>query len=291
MAAGAKCKVRVHGAALFTDEGVTETNNSVTPEHVKWHEYAEKLALLGKQSIIFDVTTRQANAAVAELSAVNSVLNGSTTPVLLSYVSSQANDADKADGDLRAFRIIGLTTASADPTDDLRITVEECRMHATDGTTVGQHTHRYYVRAIHAYGCAWGTTGDDAAGDIIIQNVAAAITYLTIGAGSNESDGTRIWIPSGSTVVIDEMHAVQVTKTAATRGTLHEARWTGFGLGADPDFATLTFTTTFEKPTSIVRRGHPHVSTDNSSNIAFWQTQLVGAETFEFNADLIVHKT
>lgn len=118
----------------------------------------------------------------------------------LFVISSQANDTDAEDGDARKVRIIGLSVASdideRNGVETPTYSVEEVNLN---GTTAVE-TVRYYQRVMHMYCCDWGSTDDDAVGNITLEDAATGSgnAYLTITATYNESNnGGMIYVGTG----------------------------------------------------------------------------------------------
>lgn len=154
----------------------------------------------GKRTMTFEIGIAEAASAAAQFgTAADNALNGTTTPVLLEVDSSSNTDIDGAAGAVRAVHIIGISVASSAEfvqgrsTDAaaVKYTVEEVR---TNGTTAVSTT-RYYLRVMHMYATEWGTGGaasHDAEGNITLQTVGGATVYVTIDAGSNESNSSGL---------------------------------------------------------------------------------------------------
>jgi len=147
----------------------------------------------GKYPMCITISVSEAASAVAEVgTAADAVMDGTTTPLQMIVVSSQANDDnDLAAADAQRVHIIGLSVASArayiNGEEDPVYSVEEVNLNGTTDVP----TTRYYLRAMHMYCCKWGTTGSDAVGNITLESPANT-TKLTIDAGSNESNSSGL---------------------------------------------------------------------------------------------------
>jgi hypothetical protein len=147
----------------------------------------------GNYPMCITTSITEAASAVAEIgTAADAVLDGTTTPVQVVVVSSQANDDnDLAAADAQRVHLIGISVASSKNYilgKELPVySVEEINLNGTSDVT----STRYYLRVMHAYCCKWGTTGSDAVGNITVE-YPANTTKLTIDAGSNESNSSGL---------------------------------------------------------------------------------------------------
>ena len=198
-------------------------------------------------------------AAATELGGANAVvLAATTTPVKLRLVSSSANDDSGAADHLQKVSILGVTVQSLGAfvagTEDPALTIEQV---ALSGVTP-LSTSLYYLRAIHMYGCLWGSGGADAAGNVILtDDDVPTNTYHTIAAGANESTGCRIYVPKKYRAHLHKLLAYP-TSGARTDGLLLTIGYAGWMNennvpDNDPDFAALYYA-------SFVSSGGPVVS-------------------------------
>ena len=153
----------------------------------------------GKYPMMFEIRfTGSGSATATEIgAAADAALNGTTTPVIL-YIESAAAGDTIAGAGVRRVRLIGITVASAQAylngKEDPVYSLEEVNM----ATSAHVCTVRYYLRVIHAYASDWGAN-KDADGNITVGDDATpTTTYLTIAAGSNESNnGGLIYVAEG----------------------------------------------------------------------------------------------
>lgn len=151
-----------------------------------------------------------ANAkAFSAIDAATAAL-GASAAVGLEHFSAQAIDKNHADGALRTFNTIGIDG------DDEIVTREE-QQHATNGTTQVDTTN-LYKEIFKAYGTLWGTSDNDPAGNITIQNIADT-DLLIITAGDNESNGAEFLVPDGHVCMLYGGHLSREA-TAADEGVL-----------------------------------------------------------------------
>lgn len=147
--------------------------------------------LEGKRPITFEIAVSEATSAAAELgTAADAAFDGTTTPTVVYVDSSHADDTDDSTKDIRAVHVIGISVSSVKDFNEGEkplYSIEEIR---TNGTTAVIST-RFYLRLLHAYAAEWGSGGAVAAGNVIITNVTPT-TYLTIDAGSNESNSSGL---------------------------------------------------------------------------------------------------
>jgi hypothetical protein len=166
----------------------------------------QSLKKAAKHSYAFELiyNISSPSASFTEFSAWDNELDELTTPVQLHYKSSAALDKDAAGGTVRAIKLIGFTVDSVSDyqngDEDPKWTIETLRMDSSDGTT-DQTTTKYYLRVLHCYACEWGTgdtSSHEAEGNITIgDDSTPTTTYLTIAAGDNDSNGSKVIIPDG----------------------------------------------------------------------------------------------
>ncbi|MHA1748385.1 MAG: hypothetical protein ACTSYF_07035 [Promethearchaeota archaeon] len=141
-----------------------------------------------------------------DLSVPTNEADGTSTAITLKAVSASATDKDAADGAVREITVIGLD-ADGTPQEE---TI------ALDGTTAVELSDSW-SRVIHAYAISWGTGGSDAAGNITIYDKSDDTVYLTITAGSNESNGCHIYFAENWNLIIaSRVKGTFLTRTAAT---------------------------------------------------------------------------
>lgn len=150
-----------------------------------------RLDVHGKANTYFEIFYfGTASATATELGgAANSIGDGTTTPLQLSIVSAQVTDIDTGAGKVRKVRIIGVSVPTlVTPVSEAVYSVEEINMNGTTDVL----SSRWYLRLIHVYSSDWGSGGQDAEGDITIENPADT-DLQTITAGTNESSGCVIY--------------------------------------------------------------------------------------------------
>jgi len=131
--------------------------------------------------------------AFAEIDAPTNDMKDAVA-LALEIVSSDALDKNHVDGAVRTFNTIGIDG------DDEMVTREEA-MHATNGTTP-VHTDNVYKECFKAYATLWGTTDDDAEGQIDLRELDDAPIFISIPAGDNESNGARFKVPDGHVAML-----------------------------------------------------------------------------------------
>lgn len=212
MAHGAACRVR-----LITDKEYVD-------KFVKEH----KLDIVGKK-FIYDIRMELALTAGLGtfMSIPNAVFDGKTTPAEVFVDSDSVNDDTGPTDHLQKAKVIGII-ADGTPT------VDEIDMNGTTGNEGAVE----FRRIIHGYGSSWGSGGNDAAGNIFIQNNAAGATkFLSIVPGANETEGLKIWLGEGWCAMI-EMEIQQTADEDATKSgrLIMKAIISGCQGGDDPDY-------------------------------------------------------
>ncbi len=101
------------------------------------------------------------------------------------FVSAQANDTDVITGDMRKVNIIGYTAT--------KLQAEEL---ALSGATRVKSAELLWKRIIHHGGSDWGSGGQDALGNVSMQDIDGTTSYLVLAAAGNESEGGVIWLPN-----------------------------------------------------------------------------------------------
>ena len=267
MAAGTKCFMRLQ----------TMPNVACDPDEF-YQRYLKKTDYANKQRIVMKYTGTASNG-YTQVSIPNAVFDGTTTPIIVYVISASDTDKDAADGHARKVTIIGLT-ANGLETEVIPITTAGGTTQAA-GTTL-------WKRIFHAYVSAWGSGGNDAAGNITITNTGQTATYLTIAAGSNESDGMAFWVDSGMIVHNSYHHHVLTTTTQVNRKVRVKYVLTGFGRGTDPDFSPMEYTAAQESSARECHNCGPKAP-GNDAKIDPYETYVGGAEDFDMLAHFWVY--
>jgi hypothetical protein len=183
-------------------------------------------------------------------------------PVYL--VSASADDTDNIAKDMRKVNIIGFTATEL-------ISEEK----ALSGTTRVKSTELLWKRIIHYGGSDWGSAGQDAKGNISMQDIDGTATYLVITAAGNESEGGVIWIPNNFHAMIAEMsldlHDIAIA--AVTDGAVVKFIKSGLDetknnriYNTDPDHPNIPITATLGKPHNKIK--WPQKSQMHGSDVA-----------------------
>lgn len=154
-----------------------------------WIREAEKLKARKYPPLIYEINIiKEAPDAATELiTNFTTEFDGTTTPVEIGVVSSDAGDDTGAGDHVQQVTVFGVDENDAYTTDDI----------ATNGVAIVDGTVKW-KRLISAWASSWGSGGADAAGNItIVTKTTGAATYMTIAAGSNETVSARFWIASG----------------------------------------------------------------------------------------------
>jgi hypothetical protein len=215
MAAGAACSVRLISDSVYITKYLRDHN----------------LDIVGK-AFIWDIRMNLAltNGLGTSMSIANAIMNGTVTPAKVFVDSSSASDDTGGTDHCQEVTVIGIV-ADGTPTLD--------RM-PTNGLTGLDTGEALWRRLVHAYGSAWGSGDDDAAGNITIQDDAAGTNdYLTIAAGANESDGLKIYLGGGWRAMVEmEMNITAMEDTTKAGNISMKALYNGFEEhGTDPDYA------------------------------------------------------
>ena len=271
MAAGAACKLRMY------DE---------TSIKVKNYPNASVYMMEGKNLTLFELIYSGAASAVkTEISPPNAIFNGNTTPVKLSVVSNSVQDGVAGTGILTA-RIIGIGETVAGNT-TYSLTYEDITMNGLTAVS----TTKLWKRVFHIYALSWGT-GKDADGTILVQNIAKTATYLTIGTGANDSDGSAIFIPANWNVTFQHINIDLTTFTSENSAAHVIIDKEDFdGESTDNDFETL-----YNKNAS--HQGGPcdqdlnkdTLDADAGAKITFNEIQTNGAESFLTKIQLLTYE-
>ncbi len=153
--------------------------------------------------------------------AAGAELDGTTTPELLSFLSTDPKDTYTGAG-TQQVEHISVQAVGTSPS-DVKIEREVVNM---TGTTVAL-TAKYHVRnwAFHTY--QNGSEKDNAAA---ITMTTAAATYLTLTAASAQSSGNKFWIPEGWAACVYMAEYSALTAPAPTTSVMAKfsARYTDF---------------------------------------------------------------
>lgn len=135
----------------------------------------------------------------ADIDAPNNEFDGTSTPAKVKAVSTSVNDTAGGNG-CKKIRLLGY--------DANGLTYEDITLN---GTTAVE-TNTSWKRIFHAYSIS-GTPD----GNITITDSTGVTTYLTINAGSLDSNGSFVWIPSGFYFKAKNIRLVVETYTAANQ--------------------------------------------------------------------------
>jgi hypothetical protein len=175
----------------------------------------------------------------------------SGAPVYL--VSASADDTDNPAKDMRKDTIIGFGAAISGSRTKPLLKSEEV---ALNGTTQVKTSELKWTRIIHHGGTDWGSAGQDAKGNIALENVDGT-DFLVLTAGGNESEGGVIWIPNNFHAMIAEMELKLHDITVTTAGDGVIVRFVKSGdddtknnriYNTDQDHPNIAITVTREKP-------------------------------------------
>ena len=161
--------------------------------------------------------------------AADSVKDGSTTPFVVTVVSSSNSDKrTTAAGMAHSVALIGVSVSAAEgkrlDVSNAKSTVEVVSMNGTTDVTAT----RYWLWVDHAYVCEWGTGAThDAEGDITIESPADT-DLLTIKATYNESNGGVWHFPAGKKVKMRYVKLSMNAVAAAQDGLALSGTFTGF---------------------------------------------------------------
>jgi len=249
------------------------------------------LALRDRSGQRFEIIWIGATQATETLgTAANNVLDGTATPARVYVLSSQANDTDAGTGDARKVAIIGV---SVDPQEiyssaNAKLTVEVVNLAGTTAVL----TKRAYVRLLHAYVCDWGSGGQDAKGNITIDNNGAGGTiYLTITATYNESNNSVLYFPENRFVLIGPPSFANSATLAAGDGVVLTCVKSKFEdiLNGDEDFATEYWDYIHYGYKPIVGWDVPRLTTIQSS-LTFQETTVANSKTIQIKILVSVQK-
>ena len=173
----------------------------------------------------------------------------------LYLVSAHADDTDNIAKDMRKNTILGFAK-DADGKPDLYS--EEVFLA---GATPVKTAILKWIRAIHHGGSDWGTAGQDAKGNISLQNVDAT-AFLVLTAALNESEGGVIWVPNHIHCLIAEMSLKFNDLTLTTAGDGVMVRFVKSGLdetknnrlyNLDPDNPYVNIVISRETPSKVIK--------------------------------------
>lgn len=187
----------------------------------------------------YEITWHGTTQAGEELgTAATSVKVGTTTPFLVTVVSSSADDTDLSNKDVRAVALIGITTNSiagyqawlefgvttrAGRDGRPLATVEVILMNGTADVL----STRYYIWLDALYAVNWGSGGQDAAGNITAESPANT-TLIALAAGQNEGEGGSWHFPPNHYVTTQHIHITPTEVFAATTGVVLQSEFTAF---------------------------------------------------------------
>jgi hypothetical protein len=196
--------------------------------------------------------TGTGSASFTELGgAPDNEFDGTTTAASVFVESASADDdAGNAAGHAHEVTVLGIDENGA-------VTTEAV---ALDGTTAVE-TSTKWKRIWHASVTNWGTGGADAADAITVgDDSGPTTTYLTIAAGTNESNGASLWLPENVALMIYNagLHLLDASIANDRDGTAVRVSWTacdhansGRSTGTDPDNAAIGAGVTVESSTVL----------------------------------------
>lgn len=274
MAAGTPCKMRLYDSS--DDKIARIINISDTPLKTKYPSIISSFKILELQY------SGTLSATQTEISIPNTVPDLTSTPAKVYVVSSSTTDTNAADGAVKKVTLIGLNSSYVYTTEEVEL----------DGTTHVQ-TSTTWAYIFHAYASEWGTAGGDAEGNIIVvDDESSTTTYLTIPAGGNESDGSRVLIPSNYAVRLIDYDAHLSTSTVVTYYGVVSAKFTNFnGNGTEPDFDGLIMPMNhYQAGANVHLNLVDYISDSNTANISFYESYSGGgAEDFSAKAIFLIY--
>lgn len=199
-------------------------------------------------------------------------------------VGTSANDDDGATKHVRAVTLIGFDD-NQDPC------IEEVRMNGTTHVK----TSNKFTRINHMYASDFGSGGSDAADAITLvsANTGNGDTYLTIAQNGTESNGAKIYIPTGNYMAFEELRLMNLT-VANTGSTIVKAYLSGFGdyLDTDSDFDWRAVVTSQYNTMSSIDRSMLRRTSTNTSVITFKEREVgtSGNEDYTFNARILTYQ-
>lgn len=243
-------------------------------------------SVIANQNIPYKILELQYGGELSEneteISLPENVCDLSSSPAKVWVVSSSADDTDSATKNVRNITLVGLNS-------DNEYTTEVVAM---SGITHVQTTTTWkYI--FHAYASLWGSGGSIAAGTIIIVNDdQSTTTYLTIATGANESDGSRIYIPSGYAIMLLAANSQFITVTNALyTGVVKASLYNFNGSGASPVFDKLLMNLTHYASGIVIYPELTHfVSDSNNAYIKFSEYyEGGGPETMSTKAVFLIY--
>ena len=205
----------------------------------------------GKYKPLYEIHWTGATQAGEELgTAAGSVKDGTTTPFIITVVSSDvADNRSTAAGAVHSVALIGIT---CDPNgvDGAGVFIPGSKTYATvevvamNGTTDVLAT-RLWLWHDALYACEWGTGATDATGNITSESPANT-TLIALLAGQNEGEGGVWHFPADRHI---HTHHVTITPTAtfaAGDGVVLTGTYTSFDQAnnSDPDLNVDYYTYT-----------------------------------------------
>jgi hypothetical protein len=138
-----------------------------------------------------------------------------------------------------------------------------------------------------------GSTGDDLFASLTswtdFDSAVAYAFYLTIAAGTSESDGAAFWMPEGYNMWVPSAELTVTTYAAAAHRLTNKIARSDFdGEGSAPDFSYNLISATVDDPT--VKLEFPEIYTaDSGGKVTFYETYIAAAETGFFKAVLAIY--
>lgn len=262
MAAGNKVLVRLY-----------ESDSSITNYGALSRALSDHRMGLNKSLIFLIQYSGTLSATKTQIETPNSSPALSTAAQLV-VVSSSADDDDKDTGAVRTIAILGILSSGV-------FSIEVVSMSGvTPVTTSGTFSH-----VIHAWALSWGSAGGDAAGNITITD--GSTTILTIKAGANESDNTKLYFPANYLVHVNSIQASLTSQNNVANCGVFTMDFLGFLEGNDPDFDSIVrkvshYNFNIDAPKRVFISG-------SGANITFSENYLGGAETY--NLTIIIEAT
>lgn len=262
MAAGTLCKLR----------RIPDTDR-IAQQIVEEHHISQKFSPY--EYSIFTLTYAGASSnGKTEISPPDTVFDGTTTVAYVYAISSSAQDTSTGTG-VRTIILLGLDENDVLKAESITMT----------GATQVKSSNKY-KRIFHHYATSWGS-GNDAAGDITISDDGQSNTYLTIGAGSNESDGSAIWVPEGSYCRIVDKYGIMTTHGNAANAVLITVDHNEFdGNGSDPDLDKCVCRLSHGKPSEC--KPSLFKKSDADGKITFSEQYITATEDFHIKYIIIV---
>jgi len=203
------------------------------------------------------------------------------------FVSSSAEDTNAVSNkDMRKIKIIGFTATA--------LKEEEL---ALAGTTRVKALELLWKRIIHHKGSDWGSVGQDANGNISMQNILGTVSYLVITAAGNESEGGVIWVPNNFHAMIAELQLdLNDIAVAATEGVVVKVAKSGFDdtknnriYNTDVDHPNIPISATFANPHVKIKwpeKSHLHGS--DVAKLTISESLITATCDFVFKAYILI---